>query len=255
MTTPASYQPGRPRERLHLRRPPAEVRPRRRRRDRLRPQPAPAPSGCSWSPTRAWRPPATRSGSPTRWAQFGIEAQVFAGSHVEPTDESLQRAIDCARDARAVGRVRGRGRRLEHRHRQGGQPADHQPRRADGLRQRAGRRGQGAGQPAASRWWPSPPPPAPASESTTICVLDVLAQKVKTGISHVRLRPALAVIDPSLTLPSRPASPPRPAWTSCATRSRATPRGPTRRTSASSPSSGCPTAAPTRSRTCGPRRR
>ena len=31
-------------------------------------------------------------------------------------------------------------------------------------------------------------------------MLDVLAQKVKTGISHPRLRPTLAVVDPSLTL-------------------------------------------------------
>ena len=38
------------------------------------------------------------------------------------------------------------------------------------------------------------------AESTTICVLDVLAQKVKTGISHARLRPTLAVVDPALTL-------------------------------------------------------
>jgi alcohol dehydrogenase class IV len=37
------------------------------------------------------------------------------------------------------------------------------------------------------------------SESTTICVLDVLSQKVKTGISHPRLRPTLAVVDPRLT--------------------------------------------------------
>jgi hydroxyacid-oxoacid transhydrogenase len=37
------------------------------------------------------------------------------------------------------------------------------------------------------------------SESTTICVMDVLALKVKTGISHARLRPTLAVIDPGLT--------------------------------------------------------
>ena len=38
------------------------------------------------------------------------------------------------------------------------------------------------------------------SESTTICVLDVLALHVKTGISHPRLRPTLAVVDPRLTL-------------------------------------------------------
>src|SRR5674476_768734 len=42
------------------------------------------------------------------------------------------------------------------------------------------------------------------SESTTICVMDVLALKVKTGISHARLRPTLAVIDPDLTLTQPP---------------------------------------------------
>jgi alcohol dehydrogenase class IV len=38
------------------------------------------------------------------------------------------------------------------------------------------------------------------SESTTICVLDVLSLHVKTGISHPALRPTLAVVDPELTL-------------------------------------------------------
>ena len=38
------------------------------------------------------------------------------------------------------------------------------------------------------------------SESTTICVLDVLSLHVKTGISHPALRPTLAVVDPTLTL-------------------------------------------------------
>lgn len=38
------------------------------------------------------------------------------------------------------------------------------------------------------------------SESTTICVLDVVSQHVKTGISHPRLRPTLAIVDPELTL-------------------------------------------------------
>jgi alcohol dehydrogenase class IV len=42
------------------------------------------------------------------------------------------------------------------------------------------------------------------AESTTVCVMDVLALKVKTGISHPRLRPALAVVDPLLTA-SQPA--------------------------------------------------
>ncbi|MFC5176820.1 hydroxyacid-oxoacid transhydrogenase [Nocardioides taihuensis] len=37
------------------------------------------------------------------------------------------------------------------------------------------------------------------SESTTVCVLDVLDQHVKSGISHPRLRPTLAVVDPQLT--------------------------------------------------------
>jgi hydroxyacid-oxoacid transhydrogenase len=38
------------------------------------------------------------------------------------------------------------------------------------------------------------------SEATTICVLDVLALRVKTGISHPALRPSLAVVDPRLTI-------------------------------------------------------
>lgn len=42
------------------------------------------------------------------------------------------------------------------------------------------------------------------SESTTICVLDVLEQHVKTGISHPALRPSLAVVDPDLTMTQPP---------------------------------------------------
>ena len=40
------------------------------------------------------------------------------------------------------------------------------------------------------------------AESTTICVMDVLSLKVKTGIGHARLRPTLAVVDPLLTAPA-----------------------------------------------------
>lgn len=38
------------------------------------------------------------------------------------------------------------------------------------------------------------------SESTPVCVLDILGLKVKSGISHPKLRPALAVVDPLNTL-------------------------------------------------------
>lgn len=38
------------------------------------------------------------------------------------------------------------------------------------------------------------------SESTTICVVDLLDQHLKAGISHPILRPCLAVIDPTATL-------------------------------------------------------
>ncbi|WP_377324898.1 hydroxyacid-oxoacid transhydrogenase [Pimelobacter simplex] len=42
------------------------------------------------------------------------------------------------------------------------------------------------------------------AESTTICVMDVLALKVKTGISHAALRPRLAVVDPALSATQPP---------------------------------------------------
>ncbi|MGH3659395.1 MAG: hydroxyacid-oxoacid transhydrogenase, partial [Micromonosporaceae bacterium] len=38
------------------------------------------------------------------------------------------------------------------------------------------------------------------AESTAMCVMDILSMKVKTGISHWRLRPTLAVVDPLLTM-------------------------------------------------------
>lgn len=43
------------------------------------------------------------------------------------------------------------------------------------------------------------------SESTTICVIDFLGLHLKAGISHAKLRPTMAIVDPltTLTLPSQ----------------------------------------------------
>jgi len=43
------------------------------------------------------------------------------------------------------------------------------------------------------------------AESTAVCIMDILALRVKTGISHPMLRPVMAVVDPltTLTLPPR----------------------------------------------------
>jgi len=43
------------------------------------------------------------------------------------------------------------------------------------------------------------------SESTPVCVLDILGLKVKSGISHPSLRPVLAVVDPLVTMSLPPA--------------------------------------------------
>ncbi|MDT4939561.1 MAG: hydroxyacid-oxoacid transhydrogenase [Pseudonocardiales bacterium] len=132
-------------------------------------------------------------------ARFGVEAVVFAGVHIEPTDESMQQAIDWARangpwDAFvAVG---------------GGSSID-TAKAIDLLLTNPGELLDYVNAPVGAGKAPErpllplvavPTTTGTGAESTTICVLDVLAQRVKTGISHARLRPTLAVVDPTLTL-------------------------------------------------------
>ena len=136
-------------------------------------------------------------------AQFGIEAVVYDGAHVEPTDESMQRAIDWARaegpwDAFvAVG---------------GGSAID-TAKAVNLLTSNEGELMDYVNAPVGKARNPEQPlkplvavptTTGTGAESTTVCVLDVLSLKVKTGISHARLRPTLAVVDPTLTM-SQPA--------------------------------------------------
>ena len=132
-------------------------------------------------------------------AQFGIEAHVWDGVHVEPTDVSL---VDAVAQARASGpwdafvAV-------------GGGSAIDTAKAVDLLLSNPGELMDYVNVPVGKGLAP-PHPLKPlvavptttgtGSESTTICVMDVLSLKVKTGISHARLRPTLAVVDPDLTL-------------------------------------------------------
>ena len=131
-------------------------------------------------------------------AQFGIEARVFDGVHVEPTDVSLEQAVEQARATGPWDAFVAVG---------GGSSID----TAKAINLMTTNPGElmdyinlpvGKGRAPSQPLKPLvavPTTTGTGSESTTICVMDVLHLKVKTGISHARLRPTLAVIDPDLT--------------------------------------------------------
>ena len=131
-------------------------------------------------------------------AHFGIEASVYDGAHVEPTDVSLTSAVEAARASGPWDAYVAVG---------GGSAID----TAKAINLMTTNPGElmdyinapvGAGKAPTQPLKPLvavPTTTGTGSESTTICVMDVLHLKVKTGISHARLRPTLAVIDPDLT--------------------------------------------------------
>ena len=195
MTSP-SYPPREPRERLHLRRPAAEVRPRRRGRDRLRPQPHRGEAGAGGHRPRASPRPGTRSGWPTRWRSSASRP----GSSTAPTSSRPTRAWSRrSRSPASTGpwdAIVAVG---------GGSSID----TAKAVNLMTTNPGElmdyinkpvGGGKAPVNPLLPLvavPTTTGTGAESTTICVMDVLSLKVKTGISHARLRPMLAVVDPN----------------------------------------------------------
>lgn len=131
--------------------------------------------------------------------QFGVEAIVWDGTHVEPTDDSLREAVDYGRSNGPWDAFVAVG---------GGSSID----TAKAINLMTSNEGElmdyinapvGGGKAPQNPLKPLvavPTTTGTGSESTTICVLDVLSLKVKTGISHARLRPTMAVIDPMVTL-------------------------------------------------------
>jgi hydroxyacid-oxoacid transhydrogenase len=147
------------------------------------------------------------TGHPTRIAeqvwQHGIETVIFDRARVEPTDESLEEAIAFARDAQSTGR------RFDAVVAIGGGSSIDTAKAVNLLLTNPGELLDYVNAPVGRAQAPLQPllplvaiptTTGTGSESTTICVLDVLALKVKTGISHPALRPRLAVVDPTLTL-------------------------------------------------------
>ena len=136
-------------------------------------------------------------------APFGIEARVFDGVHVEPTDVSMAAAIDEARSTGPWDAFVAVG---------GGSSID-TAKAINLLTTNPGELMDYVNVPVGKGAAPSQPlkplvavptTTGTGSESTTICVMDVISARVKTGISHALLRPTLAVIDPALTLTQPP---------------------------------------------------
>ena len=142
------------------------------------------------------------TGHPARIAEqvtaCGLEVTTFDRARVEPTDASMTEAIEFARDAGPFDAILAVG---------GGSSID-TAKAVNLLVTNPGELMDYVNAPVGKGQAPSEPllplvaiptTTGTGAESTTICVLDVLAQQVKTGISHNRLRPTLAIVDPLLT--------------------------------------------------------
>ncbi|GAW51250.1 MULTISPECIES: hydroxyacid-oxoacid transhydrogenase [unclassified Nocardioides] len=147
------------------------------------------------------------TGHPARIAEQvsarGLHVTTYDGARVEPTDESMAEAVAFARDAGPFDAILAVG---------GGSSID-TAKAVNLLTTNPGELMDYINAPVGRAQAPTQPllplvaiptTTGTGAESTTICVLDVLALKVKTGISHPRLRPILAIVDPVLTA-SQPA--------------------------------------------------
>ncbi|MDQ6525769.1 hydroxyacid-oxoacid transhydrogenase [Nocardioides sp. LHD-245] len=133
----------------------------------------------------------------------GVEVVTYAGARVEPTDASLEEAVAFARGAGLFDAVVAVG---------GGSSID-TAKAVALLVTNPGELMDYVNAPIGKARAPEQPvlplaavptTTGTGAESTTICVMDVLALKVKTGISHAALRPRLAVVDPALSATQPP---------------------------------------------------
>jgi hydroxyacid-oxoacid transhydrogenase len=148
-------------------------------------------------------PGVAATGAPERVAAslraYGVHVETYAEAHVEPTDASLREAVAAARAGGSFDGFVAVG---------GGSSID-TAKAVNLLTTNPGELMDYVNPPVGAGRAPSrplrplvavPTTTGTGSESTTICVLDILSLRVKSGISHPWLRPVLAVVDPLLTV-------------------------------------------------------
>ncbi|TVT40961.1 iron-containing alcohol dehydrogenase [Amycolatopsis rhizosphaerae] len=151
-------------------------------------------------------PGVAASGVPQRVADAakadGLTVEIYDQVHVEPTDASIRAAVEFASESTWDGFIAvGGGSSIDTAkavNLMTTYPAD----LYDYVNKPIG-----AGRAPAGPLKPLVAVPTTAgtgSETTPVCIMDFLELKVKSGISHPRLRPTMAVIDPLLTLSMPP---------------------------------------------------
>ena len=134
--------------------------------------------------------------------ESGLKAEIYDGVHVEPTDESFRQAIEFAQGSEWDGFVAiGGGSSIDT-----AKAINLMTTYPTDLMDYVNKPiGGGKAPPGPLKPLVAVPTTAgTGAESTPVCVLDILAMKVKSGISHWRLRPTLAVVDPLTTLTMSP---------------------------------------------------
>jgi alcohol dehydrogenase class IV len=134
----------------------------------------------------------------TAIAELGIETEVYARAHVEPSEPAVLDAIEAARAGGFDGFVGVGGGSSIDTAKLAALLATHGGDLIDYVNQPIG-----GGKPPPGPLLPVVAVPTTAgtgSESTAVAVLDLPRLGVKTGISHRYLRPRVGIVDPLLTL-------------------------------------------------------
>ncbi len=127
----------------------------------------------------------------------GIEVVIFDGVRVEPTDASMERAADAAREHEVDGFVSVGGGSAIDTAKVANLLVTHPAPLIDYVNAPVG-----GGQKPPTPLKPHlaiPTTSGTGSEATTVAVLDLPGLGIKSGISHRYLRPAQAIVDPELT--------------------------------------------------------